>query len=77
MAMKRMTKAMIGQPSSPPPLPGLIRAHRGELVNDMGRRVFLRGANVGGKLPLGHYMAKVDGASLEDYATDAYIIRIS
>lgn len=38
----------------PPPLPCLIHAYHGELVDEMGRRVYLRGANVGGKIPLGH-----------------------
>jgi hypothetical protein len=35
-------------------LPALLRTNDGELKDELGRRIHLRGVNVGGKLPLGH-----------------------
>jgi hypothetical protein len=35
-------------------LPPALTTHSGELLDEMGRRVYLRGVNVGGKVPLGH-----------------------
>ncbi len=41
-----------------PPLPDAFQARpNGELLDDRGRRVYLRGVTVGGKLPLGHAAA--------------------
>jgi len=37
-----------------PDPPAIIRAHKGELLDEKGRKVYLRGVNIGGKQPLGH-----------------------
>lgn len=34
--------------------PSALRTHNGELLDEKGRKVYLRGVNVGGKQPLGH-----------------------
>ena len=40
--------------TSRPPLSSIASTRGGELTDERGRRIYLRGVNVGGKLPLGH-----------------------